>query len=85
MMLRVLRGTQLQVRKLWRRLCRCVTVEIAGRCAGLAGSAAGRTHSCVPRRSTKALLRVSPSYAHGVSDRRDAAWIHLRAGLAAGA
>jgi hypothetical protein len=77
-MMLLLRDTQPQVRKLWRRLCRCVTFEIAGRCAVLAGSAAGRTHSCVPRRSTKALLRVSPSYAHGVSDRRGAAWNHSR-------
>ena len=77
-MMLLLRDTQPQVRKLWRRLCRCVTFEVAGRCAVLAGSAAGRTHSCVPRRSTKALLRVSPSYAHGVSDRRGAAWNHSR-------
>lgn len=82
-MMLLLRDTQPQVRKLWRRLCRCVTFEIAGRCAVLAGSAAGRTHSCVPRRSTKALLRVSPSYAHGVSDRRGAAWNHSRELLAA--
>ena len=82
-MMLLLRDTQPQVRKLWRRLCRCVTFERAGRCAVLAGSAAGRTHSCVPRRSTKALLRVSPSYAHGVSDRRGAAWNHSRELLAA--
>ena len=82
-MILLLRDMQPQVRKLWRRLCRCVTVEIAGRCAVLAGSAAGRTHSCVPRRSTKALLRVSPSYAHDVSDRRGAAWNHSRELLAA--